>query len=414
MQVLCFDLLTPPVLEEIDFNRPTTGDKMKDERKSRRRIGSLHPGHETVAPYAHQLRILLYNDSNVDAIERFASLCKTAGLANPINFTKYPRLATIEAHRRDFFSSKRLHKICTWLKTLDWKVAFQLECLLHNALLNTDDLLVDLYLPINRLCRDHDAIAAEVLRYFNEALLSKTPQESHVHCFERIIARALTMKRPKLTPGMFVCHHVTFTPTRMILEGPYATQSNRVIRRYVGYEENFLRVDFRDEDRLQYRWAREVDGISFLRERVGGILKNGFELAGRKFEFLAYSSSALREHAVWFMHPFKHETDGWITSDGIRKTLGDFRGVLKNPSKYAARLAQAFTATDPSVKIGRDQWEEIEDMGTEPYLFTDGVGTVSGELGDMIWGALCAARSDHGERTIKPSAVSARGLVCLP
>jgi hypothetical protein len=40
----------------------------------------------------------------------------------------------------------------------------------------------------------------------------------------------------------------------------YAIQSNRVIRRYRGSEDAFIRVDFRDEDRLQYRWDREVDG----------------------------------------------------------------------------------------------------------------------------------------------------------
>ncbi len=36
-----------------------------------------------------------------------------------------------------------------------------------------------------------------------------------------------------------------------------------------------MRVDFRDEDRLQYRWDREVDGTSFLVERVGRTLKEG-------------------------------------------------------------------------------------------------------------------------------------------
>ncbi len=86
--------------------------------------------------------------------------------------------------------------------------------------------------------------------------------------------------------------------------------------------------------------------------------------------------------------------------------LGDFSGVITKPSKYAARMAQAFTATDPSVRISRDQWEEVEDMGAEPYLFTDGVGTISSQLGDMIWEALCADRGEsYKQRNIKPSAV---------
>jgi hypothetical protein len=48
----------------------------------------------------------------------------------------------------------------------------------------------------------------------------------------------------------------------------YAIQSNRVIRRYRGSEDAFIRVDFRDEDRLQYRWDREVDGALESRDTI--------------------------------------------------------------------------------------------------------------------------------------------------
>ena len=95
-----------------------------------------------------------------------------------------------------------------------------------------------------------------------------------------------------------------------------------------------------------------------------------------------------------------------MTAERIRKSLGDFSKVIKQPSKYAARMAQAFTATDPSVDIRRDQWEEVEDLGQEPYLHTDGVGTISLQLSDMIWEALCTARNVNPNTGVKPSAVS--------
>ena len=38
-----------------------------------------------------------------------------------------------------------------------------------------------------------------------------------------------------------------------------------------------------------------------------GIVKNGLELGGRRFEPLAYSTSPLPEHAVWFMPPFERD-----------------------------------------------------------------------------------------------------------
>ena len=108
------------------------------------------------------------------------------------------------------------------------------------------------------------------------------------------------------------------------------------------------------------------------------------------------------------MSPFEHPTLGFVTAQSIRDGLGDFSNVIRYPSKYAARLAQAFTATDPSVSITRDQWEEMPDLGEEPYLFTDGVGTISQELGDKIWEALCAAKESRRRVAITPDAVSAR------
>lgn len=257
---------------------------MKDNRKFRRRVGSLHAGHARVAPYCHHLRIVLYQNEDLD---NFVNLCRIAELAQPI------RIA-IDAYQHGYCSHKRLRMVYEWLRALKWRVAFQLEAILHNALLNTEDLLTHLYAPINKLCAEHEEVASEVLRYFTEALQSLSPNETPLRCFQRILARKVNATQAQVRPGMFYCHHVCFAPTRLLLEGPYVIQSNRVIREWAEYQDHFIRVDFRDEDRLQYRWDREVDGKTFLEERVGGTLKNGFELAGRQFEFLAYSSSALR------------------------------------------------------------------------------------------------------------------------
>ncbi|KAH9032524.1 hypothetical protein EDB84DRAFT_1490851, partial [Lactarius hengduanensis] len=73
---------------------------------------------------------------------------------------------------------------------------------------------------------------------------------------------------------------------------------------------------------------------------------------------------SLREHSVWFMAPFRDPEDGYVTAEKIRDSLGDFSKLLRTPNKYAARIAQAFTATDPSVKIRRDEWEETARIGS--------------------------------------------------
>ncbi|KAG1724765.1 RNA dependent RNA polymerase-domain-containing protein [Suillus paluster] len=400
-QYICFDLFTPPIIEREDVNRTLTGTRL-DSQNYRDRIGALHPGHEQIAPYAHHIRIILSEPGDLDKFKQF---CRIAELRPPIDSV------FIEATRQEFFTSRKLALVQKWLESLssNWPVAFQIEALLRNGIANTKE-LEDLRPRINELIRRHQPSAAAIMRFFVIRAASRPPGQTIQTRFEQVLQGRLGNIPPEAPPGRFYCHHVTVTPTRLILEGPNIMQSNRVIREYEGYEGNFIRVDFRDEDRLQYRWDREVDGASFVRHRVGEFLKNGFKLAGKHFDFLAYSQSALREHAVWFVSSFQHAAKGPVNAHTIRSGLGDFSGCIFSPSKYAARMAQAFTATDPSVEIHRSQWSEMPDIVENNVTFSDGVGTISEELGDKIWEILRSARRDGGAYAVKPSAYQIRFL----
>ncbi|KAF5363416.1 hypothetical protein D9756_000381 [Leucocoprinus leucothites] len=415
---VCFDTLTPPVLESFQYHRSQTGDKAKDEQKYKHRIGALNEAHRAVAPFAPHLRILLYKYSDHDVLDAFVEMCKASDIPeNIIIRCDIPGMPQVEASGRGFFSRNALYRLRREIRVFHWTVGFQLEALLYNGILHTEEIR-DLLRPVQRLCEEQDHTYVDnFLRKYAETLQDRPVWESPMACFSRIRRKYV---QPKAANSTFRCRHIAFTPTRVLFEGPYATQSNRIIRQFSGYEDFFIRVDFRDEDRLQYRWDREVDGATFVRERVGTTLKQGFEIAGKHFEFLAYSSSALREHAVWFMSPFKHPKYGMVDSTKIRDQIGDFRGtpLMKQPSKYAARLAQAFTATEASVTIKRSEWEEVEDIkpaghkedDPAPNLFTDGVGSISKALGDRIWDELCKSRRGHGEQSIIPSAYQIRFL----
>ena len=155
---------------------------------------------------------------------------------------------------------------------------------------------------------------------------------------------------------------------------------------------------------------RQVNGRSLIEQRFGKFLKQGLDIAGRRFRFLGYSTSGLREHTVWFMADFEHPEEGLVTPDKIRVDLGDFtfKKSIRQPSKYAARIAQAFSGTDPSYKIKFGQWEEgVPDLGQDPYEFIDGQGTISVELRDRIWDVLCEASPDKRRLILKPSVVRA-------
>ena len=321
-----------------------------------------------------------YDDEDQEQdLEEFRRSCKIAGL-------RMPEMAEVVSERHDFFSQKMLLKVRKQLqafRNLPWTAVFQIKSLLRNGLLTTTQILDGLLPEVKESAQSYPDLLGILLRNYSQALYSgshefadsvEVRKNFRSFCGNRLVLQT-NDKAAQIAPDgddLIPCHHVTFTPTRILLEGPYVIQSNRILRRYREFCDYFLRVDFRDEDRLQFRWDREVDGSTLLKQIVGETLKNGFELAGRHFEFLAYSNSALREHAVWFVCPFFHPEKGHISAASIRREVGDFSRDLVYPAKFAARLSLAFSATHPSVSIRKDQWKLVHDLGTEPYLHTEG------------------------------------------
>lgn len=72
--------------------------------------------------------------------------------------------------------------------------------------------------------------------------------------------------------------------------------------------------------------------MSKLYDRVKSILDNGIELCDRYYDFLAFSSSQIREHCCWTFSPIDN-----ISADSIRKWMGNFKNI--HPvAKMAARV----------------------------------------------------------------------------
>ncbi|KAH8995448.1 RdRP-domain-containing protein [Lactarius akahatsu] len=337
---IIFDLRVPPSFELESYNnRVPEGIQCRGRRKTRDPISSLDESHALVAPYAFQLRVVLTEGND---LRKFEEICKEVQ-CQPVP----RRVYRVDSSSKQFFRQDVMDNVSDWIKKMEWKCAFQIEAYLRGGLLNTDDLLVSLRNHIGDVIRHYKSEAGEFFRLFSSVLGSRDASETPGACLARFRA-----ENPIIDP---------------VKLGPFETQSNRVIRRYKDHDPTlvarFVRVEFRDEDHLAYRWDGDVDGTWFLQRRVGKILREGFEVAGRKFEFLAYSTSSLREHAVWFVSPFRDPVEGYVNARTIRASLGDFSDLLRTPSKWAARIAQAFTATDPSVKIRRGQWEEQDDLG---------------------------------------------------
>lgn len=397
--IIFFSFLVPPSFEE--------------EHSPRRRLQALPlDDHDTVAPFtSHSLRLLC---DSVDELQKFHDLSRTAQFHN-ISNTEYP------ADRRGLFSSHLLDDLARWKRYFHWSIAFQIEALVQNLVLDAKEML-GLMPDIQRIFLvEGKEYTALFLRYFRpraEALFSdetSVPAETDeavLHCFmlaeQEYKAQA---KAPSLKPtdgSLFESLHIIITPTRMILEGPYPERSNRVIRTYsIANHESFLRVSFAEEDRLQYRFDREVDGPALIRLRVGTFLLDGLHIAHRRFTFLAYSQSALKEHSVWFVKHFK-EKGVPIDATTIINSLGTFDGELvRCPARYAARLSQAFTATDATV-TEIEEIIRIPDIENDRYCFTDGVGTLSLEMARDIWSDLKSLKQRRRKNKSQPRAFQVR------
>ncbi|KAK7308650.1 hypothetical protein VNO77_42270 [Canavalia gladiata] len=206
--------------------------------------------------------------------------------------------------------------------------------------------------------------------------------------------RYLTSKnRPQsptisLDTGLVYVRRVQITPCKVYFCGPEINVSNRVLRHFREHIDNFLRVSFVDEE-LDKLYSTDLSPRTSKKkktkiyERILSILRDGIVIGDKMFEFLAFSSSQLRENSLWMFA----RTKTGCTAAYIREWMGDFRRI-RNVAKYAARLGQSFGSSTETLSVHRDELEIIPDVevthrGIE-YVFSDGIGKISLEFARRV------------------------------
>jgi hypothetical protein len=265
----------------------------------------IPPDHERVAPYA-SLALRLVCTNSIE-LEKFRKLSKLAG---------FPHVASHEYpfDRRNLFSQDAVDEYSQWVRKFPWTVAFQVEAIVRKKSVDLREML-GLLPDIKQLLRRRDknkAWVSALLRdfgtkayslYTSDSLEDSAPDAVR-RCFDKVVkAFESQPQRRNFKPtddSLYEALRVTITPTTMMLDGPCPERSNRVVRKYDAvHQESFIRVTFAEEGRLKYQFDREIDSRESIQSRVGSILSDGLAIAGRKFEFLAYSQSASKEHSVW-------------------------------------------------------------------------------------------------------------------
>jgi len=284
-----------PLLDALGFSAPPP---------LRNRQSTLEEEQQAIIPFVNVLRFRLANPNSGG--EKFRG--KMQLIDRRVHGYRGPR----PTHLR-LFTTHSLGELQEWCKRQEYQISFQVHAILCKRLIPPATLL-DLVPIFGQIIQDltSDEVV-DILKRFGQFI--SEPEEGQGDWKPSRILRFCIDKRatnvarrvvsPEESSRLFECYHVAITPTSQLLSGPIPETSNRVLRWYPEYQHHFLRVQFTEEDgNNNIRMDREVDNPKFVLKRIGGVLKNGIKVAGRRFEFLAYSQSALREHAVWFISPF--------------------------------------------------------------------------------------------------------------
>jgi hypothetical protein len=116
-----------------------------------------------------------------------------------------------------------------------------------------------------------------------------------------------------------------------------------------------------------------------------------------------------------FVKKFRDPIHGFVDASTIIESLGTFDNLpydptlMRCPARYAARISQAFTATDAAV-VPVEEVLKLGDIKTPDgkYVFTDGVGTMSKDLAHAIWKKLRQAKRKRGKLSDFPHAYQVR------
>ncbi|RWR79567.1 RNA-dependent RNA polymerase 1 isoform X2 [Cinnamomum micranthum f. kanehirae] len=264
---------------------------------------------------------------------------------------------------------------------LPYSILFKINSLVQNGIIMGPTLNDEFFSLLNPCSANN--------QYIDHAL------EEQYRTFE-MSGRLPNLPVVSLDPGLVYIHRVQVTPTKVYFSGPEVNSSNRVLRQFSDDLENFIRISFVDEDwdniqpmdLIQRTAPADVERHTSVYERILSTLRNGIVIGVKKFEFLAFSSSQLKENSAWMF-----ASRSGLTAADIRKWMGNF-SKIRNVAKYAARLGQSFGSSKETFTVMKNEIEGIPDIKTrdQKYIFSEGIGKISAAFAERV-ASLCGLSS---------------------
>src|SRR5579859_615675 len=350
---------------------------VQDEPR-RYRVPALSREHAWSAPYS---TVYVLNLDGPDTETRLNRLFKSMRRTVPGEMS-------IEINATEINLVREINQLANIYASRPYPVAFQMELLVKNCLLlpaeiiRLDPQVADLETKygVDSTVRIFQGFAARLpLRTYES--------QSEGVDLDRILMAAEHSAftwQPRIDPNSVFILRLDVTPAAFNLEGPEWMGSNRFLRLFPNHHDYFLKVSFAEEDLGRIWQTREMSLTAITDGRWKGFLKSEIMLAGRRFEFLGFSSSSLKEHSVWFVSAFWHGHE--VDAQSLRDMLGDF-SEIRCPPRFAARLGQTFTTTSHSLNMEEEDTKKLRDVLHNGHVFSDGVGTISQSMLERIWDA---------------------------
>lgn len=268
---------------------------------------------------------------------------------------------------------------------LPYEIIFKINALVQHGCIPGPSLDASFYLMV-----DPNKVRIEFIEYALEKLFhlkecNYKPSNFLTEQYKKYRTHPPISPAISLDNGLVYCRRVQITPCKVYFCGPEVNVSNRVLRHFPQDINNFLRVSFVDEEWDKMRSIDLLPRMSSktdIYRRILSVLRNGIVIGDKNFDFLAFSSSQLRDNSLWMFA----SRPGLDAAD-IRKWMGDFRHI-KNPAKYAARLGQSFGSSTETLSVARHEREIIPDIevqhGEVKYVFSDGIGKISSDFAKRV------------------------------
>ncbi|XP_065876219.1 RNA-dependent RNA polymerase 2 [Euphorbia lathyris] len=270
---------------------------------------------------------------------------------------------------------------------LSYEIFFQLNSLVHTQKISLAAVDADLFKALGSLNVD---MAMMILQKLHKLTLTCYDPlafiKNQLHVPGRNLKKPSAAARKNLADhNIMSCHRALVTPSRIYCLGPELEASNYVVKNFVAYASDFMRVTFVEED-----WSKlPANAVSTsiqqgifakpfrtgIYHRILTILRDGISIGTKKFEFLAFSASQLRSNSVWMF-----ASNDKVKAEDIREWMGCF-DKIRSISKCAARMGQLFSASKQTFMVSPEDVEIIPDIevisdGID-YCFSDGIGKIS-------------------------------------